>query len=110
MTTFEDGPAKDKTFILRRSPLFLRVVQQQDEWDALDLIDDQPQENESIFVYERNGKPGACFIDGPKVSGLYATARYRLLHPPFPLDDELRDNEAWQKWCIQRKAAQSTCA
>lgn len=58
MTRFEDGPAAGVNLSLRRAPMFLRVVQnnQTGEWDALDQLDDTPEKNETIFVYKVHGE------------------------------------------------------
>lgn len=107
MTKFEDGPAAGETLKLRRSPLFLRVVtdpRHDNRIDALDQIDDKPEEFENLTAYVRVGKVGGIFMDfGGKdkhKSGRYAYATYVVIpDDDQPEDHVMRDNFKWQAWC-----------
>lgn len=99
MTRFLDGPAKGQTLMLKRAPVYLRVVRDAGgKWDALDQLTDAPALDEEIFVYVLDSHPGAAFIDGPKVRGRYPIAAYRFIAPQ-PERHEVRDNGRWQAWC-----------
>jgi hypothetical protein len=103
MTQFENGPAAGETLMLRRCPRFLRVVQHQGEWDALDQWEDTPEPDEEIYAYVRQGEAGSCFIDGRGCSGMYAFGTYKFSLEQ-PTDEIMRDTMSWQKWCLQQTA------
>lgn len=95
MTRFIDGPAAGKTLMLKRAPLFLRVTQRGDDWDALDQLDDQPAADEEIHVYRLQGQPGSVHMNfGRCRGGLFTTAEYAYFSPQ-PTDAELRTTAAW---------------
>ena len=108
MTTFEDGPAAGQTLMLRRSPLFLRVVtdpKHKDRFDALDQIDDKPEEFENLTAYVRIGRVGYAFVDfsgkEKHKSGRYTYATYVVVPASDqPEDNVMRDNFLWQAWCL----------
>ncbi|HSI11752.1 MAG TPA: hypothetical protein VK961_06890 [Chthoniobacter sp.] len=107
MTKFEDGPAQGNSLMLKRAPIFLRVVvNTQGEWDALDQLDDHAHQGESLYAYTLTGEPGMCHIlrrSGPKGgSGFYVMAAYRFVTPQ-PSDAEMRDNTAWREWTIRNR-------
>ena len=103
MTTFLDGPAKGVTLELRRSPAFLRVTRSGEKWDALDQLDDEPFDEEVIFVYKVVSQPTHGFIDYRSKSGRregrqFTNAEYRL-YVFRPVDEAaLRDNRRWGEW------------
>lgn len=107
MTTFEDGPAAGQTLMLRRSPLFLRVVTDptnKNRIDALDQIDDNPGEFENPTAYVRVGKPIFAFVDfagkAKSLSGAWPIAKYVVLpESDQPPEEVLRDSARWQRWC-----------
>lgn len=106
MTRFQDGSAHGTVLMLKRAPLFLRVVtDSKGKIDALDQITDTPADNETIEVYRREGQSGACFIDrtenGRRVGEAFTNATYRYL-PNQPADDQVRSTEAWQSWVKQQ--------
>lgn len=103
MTHFEDGPAQGQTLMLKRSPRFLRVVRAGRTWDALDQLEDRAEPNETIYVYERVGEPGRVHLNCGRGGGTFSMASYRFFsHQPPEAD--MRDNEAWQRWCgLQKK-------
>ena len=103
MTTFQDGPAKGQTLMLRRAARFLRVVEQGGKFDALDQISDKPQPLEKIYAYEIVGTAGMCHIRRTGGCGFYAMANYKLVEPQ-PSDAEMRETKAWHDWC-ERKIA-----
>lgn len=103
MTRFIDGPAQGKVLMLRRAPVYLRVVRDDSsgEIDALDQLDDTPKDYESLFAYQLVERPGMAFIDGPKCRGRYAVAEYTMVLSP-PSDAEMRDTTAWGVWTNKR--------
>lgn len=100
MTHFEDGPAKGQTLMLKRAPHFLRVVETDGTWDALDQLDDQPEPQEKIYAYRRVGKPGMVHINTGRKNhgGFFSMAAYRF-YSEQPADSQMRDSEQWQQWC-----------
>lgn len=88
--------------MLRRLPLFLRVVISGTEIDALDQINDTPRADETVHVYVR--QPGAMqnaihLNTGRKPGGgWFARAEYKL-SPTQPSDEEVRSTKAWRQWC-----------
>lgn len=102
MTTFEDGPAKGKTLMLHRAAMFLRVVESKGEIDALDQLTDKANPKEKIYAYKIIGDAGFCHIraSGGR-GGFYPIAKYRL-YSQQPSDADMRDNEAWTKWVMEK--------
>lgn len=99
MTTFEDGPAKGQHLMLKRAARFLRVVEADGKWDALDHPDDTPNPNEKLYAYEITSQPGMCHIHrGGGRGGFYPIATYRLVAYQ-PSDSDMRTVKCWQKWC-----------
>jgi len=107
MTTFLDGHADGVVLQLSRSPVFLRVVMHfknnKPVWDALDQLEDEPEDFENIWVYRLQSKDGFAHIDsrdsrGRRVGRNVALATYRL-NPEQPADQVLRDTKSWQEWC-----------
>jgi len=104
MTTFEDGPAKGARLSLSRSPLLMRVVYTDaGEVDALDKLEDEPREGESIRVYILCGAPVRGFIDGRGKDGKrwgrsLSRGVYRLFERQ--LEGKLgRDRSSWELFC-----------
>jgi len=106
MTSFSDGPAQGQTLMLGRAPIFLRVVEWAGAFDALDQIDDTPEPEETIHVYQRVGEPGRMHVhrSGGK-GGWFTVAEYAVL-PEQPDEDEVRRTDAWQAWCRRQSAQQ----
>jgi hypothetical protein len=104
MTTFLDGPAEGQTLLLKRAPIFLRVVKGGGKWDALDQPEDQPTPDEEIYAYRIEGEPGVCHVDvrGAR-GGFYTLAQYRLV-PTQPEDRELRNTMSWRRWCLANQS------
>jgi hypothetical protein len=102
MINFLDGPALDAVLDLQRAPKLLRVViSPAGEVDALDQLDDEPKPREKLYAYQRIGEPTQMHLrcSKPKRSGWYMSARYRLVQDQ-PIDAVMRDNKAWQEWCL----------
>lgn len=104
MVTFVDGPGTARQgMMLRRAPIFLRVVVDESAGtvDALDQLDDTPSPGESVHVYERQGGLSMghyCFRGREKGrSGFYPIATYK--HRPDVDGEALRGEEAWREWC-----------
>lgn len=111
MTTFEGGPADNVTLMLRRAPLFLRVViDPAGEVDALDIPGDKRKDGERVYVYQRRGNATVCFVSargrgGTQIGGQYAMAKYEYLTAQ-PGTSILNDNGRWQQWCLHQRKAQ----
>ncbi len=102
MTTFEDGPAKGQHLMLKRAARFLRVVEANGKWDALDQLFDTPEPTETLYAYEIIGPPGMCHLNCGRDGGSwYPIATYRFVKVQ-PADAEMRSTEAWGKWCEQQ--------
>lgn len=102
MTTFEDGPAKGQNLMLRRAPVFLRVVERAGVWDALDQLEDTPAPDETIHAYALTAKPGGCHINrGGGRGGFYVVAIYKQVNNPPP-SDVMRETDRWAQWCHER--------
>jgi hypothetical protein len=104
MVTFRDGPAKGQTLMLRRAPVLLRaVVTPAGEWNALDLLEDTPAEDEAVTVYVRATPATAVHLlvrgrGGRREGGWYQSAEYRIFEEqPAPVIT--RDNTMWREWC-----------
>lgn len=102
MTTFVDGPAKGQRLRLKRAARFLRVVEANGKWDALDQVTDSPRPEEKLYAYEITGQPGMMHVDAAGGrSGWYPIASYRI-GTDQPADAEMRITEGWQQWCESR--------
>lgn len=114
MTSFEAGPAAGVVLELRRAPLYLRVVFRSDllgpaEFDALDLLGDEPRADESIAVYRRKAPAGRLHLDysdkqGRRRGRWMTLAEYVYLEQQ-PDHATMRDTTNWRAWCIERHAA-----
>lgn len=109
MIRFLNGPAKGVRLELRRAPVFLRVVfnsgREQDQFDALDQLDDTPEPDEQIWVYRRIGKAGTLHVlyteKGRRRGKWLATGDYGLCREQ-PAEEIMRDKEKWQAWCTEQ--------
>jgi hypothetical protein len=101
MLTLKDGPCEG-TYMCKRAPLYLRAVINADgKTDVLDLIEDTPQLDEKIYIYEREGDVGSVHLNyGGGRGGFYAFATYH--HLPDVIGENARDNKTWQKWATER--------
>ncbi len=109
MTKFQDGPAAGKTLAIRRSPLFLRVVDDNGTFDALDQLDDRPNITEKVYVYVLVRNDGMIHLNmrnaqGRPCGGYFAMAEYRLFEQQ-PEDATVRSRRGWPEWCEARAAA-----
>src|SRR5207253_760428 len=99
---FLDGPASGQSLLLRRAPLYVRVVRTAaGKWDALDQLGDEPAFCEAVFAYRRTGRPGWVHICGGKARGRFQTGDYRFVLAQ-PDEDTLRDQSRWRQWATQR--------
>lgn len=109
MTRFDDGPAAGKVLTLARHPLYLRAVLGADgTWDALDLLDDVPQPDDTIHAYRLSSSSSAhiCYTEGRRRKGRWERlSRYEVVEPQ-PDDATLRDTDAWRAWCVAQVAPQ----
>jgi hypothetical protein len=112
MTTFSDGPAKGKRLMLRRTPIFLRVVVGPDgAVDALDQLDDEPRPDERLYAYRFVRDGGSVHINsrdasGRRNGGFYRIAEYAPVEPQ-PADDQMRAWAAWVAWTEARYAQEA---
>lgn len=101
MLTLLDGPAKGKTLDCKRGPMFLRVVIADDGTvDALDQLEDTPEDNETVYVYFTENTTRAHLLVRGKNrhrGGFRDIADYKL-YETQPDDEVLRDNSRWQEW------------
>lgn len=101
MISFLDGPAEKTVLNLARTPIFLRVViNAAGRVDALDQLDDDPAEDETIHVYRIVGKPMtgvACSRGRGGGCKRFVAAKYRL-HDRQPLDMQARNQQWWTEW------------
>src|SRR5262245_10530111 len=98
-TKFIDGPAEGQILLLRRAPLLLRVViDQQRTWDALDQLTDTAEPNEKVYVYQLVKDEGTMQLNmGRRGGGWYRVATYRLYGDQSD-QETLHDNSKWQEW------------
>lgn len=105
MTRFIDGPAKGQKLMLKRAAFFMRVVEENGKWDALDQPGDSPRPGEKLYAYKVQGEVGMCHINmGSKGGGFYPMAEYRMVDPQ-PSDAEMREYSAWVAWCERQPGA-----
>src|SRR4051794_35138431 len=102
MTTFTDGPAAGVTLLIRRTPLFLRVVlNAKGKWDAIDQLSDRANYDEAVYAYRKTadeGDGGGAFIcRGGGAGGYFQFAKYAFIAEQPP-EDVLRYNSRWQAW------------
>jgi hypothetical protein len=101
VSKFLDGPASGVCLKLRRAPIFLRVVRKAaGKWDALDQLDDEPEDMETVYVYRL--VPGteyhAHVWPSPLgLSGWISGADYEFISQQ-PNDGEIRSIAAWRAW------------
>lgn len=108
---FIDGPAEDQRLSLRRAPFLLRVTRlgapgEKLQFDALDMVDDEPMGYEDLFAYVLIEGPTRCFIRTSKrgAGGLHMIATYKM-SPIQPTDPDMRTRKAWVAWCERNSAA-----
>ena len=92
--------------ILRRAPLFLRVVMDAGgAIDALDQLTDEPRETEAIHVYRKVPGSVSRVIACTRGRGCreFVSADYRL-HETQPTDYQARDQTRWAEWCAGEAA------
>jgi hypothetical protein len=98
MVTFQDGPAIGQKLMLRRAPKYLRVVEENGKFDALDQPSDTPRETETLYAYQLVGEPGMMHLNGGKGRhGFFAIANYQLVKKQ-PTDEQMRNLKAWLVW------------
>ncbi len=104
MTTFDNGPARGKAMLLKRTPIYLRVVVgEKGKVDALDQIGDQPTASETLHAYRLSGSRGVCHINARGgAGGFWPSATYALVDLQ-PTDAVMRDITAWRAWCQEQE-------
>ena len=105
MIVFTDGPASGTKLSLRRLPVLLRVVIDQDGTvDALDQLDDTPKPTEAIHVYRIVAGSDSRAIVCSRGRGCRRenSATYRL-YEKQPDDADARDTTNWQAWAESQR-------
>jgi hypothetical protein len=102
MTTFTGGPADGQIMKLRRAPDFLRVTQRGGTFDALDMLADETEADETVCVYVLSGVPTKVHISAGKDSGWFMLGTY-LFYAYQPFEHQMRNTERWQQWCRDEK-------
>jgi len=105
VTRFLDGAAAGERLMLRRAPLYLRVVRNaKGEWDALDQLTDRPKRDETIHVYRREGAAFPVHLNSGRLGcGWYHGSTYRALDPEAtPIQAVLRDTARWRAWVLEQ--------
>jgi hypothetical protein len=107
MTTFASGPAVGETLMLRRCPIFLRVViNSEGKVDALDRSDDVPEIDEKLYAYCLTEKPMMSHLNfGGGRGGFYPVSTYALVEPQ-PADAVMRDRLKWVEWVMGQAVAE----
>ena len=111
MIRFTNGPAAGVPgLLLRRAPLYLRVVCHDGKWDALDQLDDRPEPGETIYAYRLVEQQGSVHINrGRRGSGFFVMATYTVVEPQ-PADATMRNNACWREWAeTKAKAGEARC-
>lgn len=105
MTRFLDGPAKGQHFMIKRTPIFVRVTQDEGgKWDILNDAGDTPRKTERLFAYVLTERPGMCCIRAAKgQGGIFQSGVYRHCDPQ-PADETMRDQKKWEQWVDENRA------
>jgi len=104
MFRFFQGPADGRRLALRRAPMLLRVVIDEDtgDVDGLDLLDDEPRPKENVFVYRLilGSVSSGIACTGTRGAGCipFVSADY-VLHDNQPTDGQSGDRCRWREWC-----------
>lgn len=94
-----DGPGAGQSFVVKRCPVFLRVVHSKASgWDVLNEKDDTPKDDEEVYVYQRVSEPVKAFVDGTGLHTLMVIAEYKFLDLMIG-ENLIRSNENWKWWC-----------
>lgn len=110
MVRILDGPAAGRAFELARAPIFLRLVHSADGWDALDQLEDEPRQDETVHVYRKvPGTEGVVFACGrgsgrSRRGGRYETGDYR--HVEDANHEAMRETHVWRQWCEDQAEAE----
>ena len=100
MIYLADGPGMGE-YETHRAPSFLRFVTNPFDGGRyiLDLIEDQPEPDELVSVYQKHGGPAMiCDRSRRNGKGLTVWVEYRWL--PDVDGEQLRDTDRWQAWVI----------
>ena len=108
MTRFTDGPAAKQMLMLKRSPLYLRVVQNaKGKFDGLDQLTDEPGPDEQVCAYRLVSVDGWAMVDwtenGKRRGGCFPSATYAVVAEQ-PDDATMRDTAKWRAWCYAEQA------
>lgn len=101
MLTLKDGPVAG-SYMVKRAPLWLRgVIAQDGTKDVLDQLNDEPHDDEEVYVYRRVGDVGHVHLNmaDRRRSGFYVRADYLFV----PVEGhEFRCTAEWQRWVSER--------
>lgn len=104
-----DFPEFGPPLLLARTPKYLRFVRSLAKtWDALDQLDDEPKDEETIIVGVLDGYT-SLHIDrvDPKTRrrvGEWVKMLTYKLPPAQPPEDVVRDTAKWRAWCEEQIA------
>lgn len=110
MTKFLNGPAAEKTLMLKQAPPFLRVtISEKGDIDALDREDDQPMPSETCYAYKVKERRGNCHINkrGKPGGGFFQITDYAYIEEQPPQEDMHR-RSAWVAWCESQPEAKES--
>lgn len=103
MTRFTDGPAKGQHFMIRRTPVFVRVTEENGKWDILNDPGDAPRKTERPHAYVLTEKPGMCCVRASKgQGGIFQSGTHRHCDPQ-PSESTMHDQAAWERWVHENK-------
>lgn len=98
--------------MLHRSPLFVRVAVSESSSgplvDCLDMLDDEPAEEEVLYAYRREGRPTVMHIDytdsktRKRKGKVLRAADYRVV-PDQPPMNVMASADLWRAWCLERR-------
>lgn len=98
MTRFLDGPAQGQHFMIRRTPVFVRVTEENGKWDILNDAGDAPRRTETPHAYVLSERPGMCCIRASEGrGGIFQSGVYRHCDPQ-PDEREMRNETSWSAW------------
>ena len=101
MTIFLDGPASGQQHILPRSPGLLRMAYNDGAWRPLAGLDDEPLDEEILYVYKLARVIGKA--PGKEMAAVRHNGLPQYEHYAKPQDQTMRDTALWRQWCLEEK-------
>ena len=100
MTKFIDGPAIGIEMALNRTPIMLRVVDENGTFDALSELNDFPNPREKVYCYVMSAYNEATHTCK---TGWCPNVEYKL-NGIQPTDEIMRNNDLWADWVTKQEA------